>query len=188
VISDTTLNFALGRWGHVGVSTPTMVASQGLVLCDWHKDMTKVILVFGLARANTNLIVGGLQSLVLLKIFITSRSFIPYTWIFATSIHPWLLLQVWFKLGSMHHDRHFMKFAKTTKVNCNVKPLGRGILKIRGLDQVLSESSPTFWEYPSLVGSTHHKAYHEPKHTYTRVHRRGRLFHLLLQSGGILHL
>lgn len=141
----------------IWVCTPTMVASQGLVLCDWHKDMTKVILAFGLAKTNTNLIVSGLQSLEL-KIFIASRSFIPYTWIFATSIHPWLLLQVRFKLGSMHHDWYFMKFAKTTKVNCNLKPLDRGILKIRGLDQVLSESSPTFWEYPPLVSSTHLKA------------------------------
>ncbi len=160
----------------IWVSTPAMVASQGLVLCDWHKDMTKVILAFGLAKTNTNLIVGHLQSLVLLKTFITSRSLIPYTWIFATSIHPWLLLQVWFKLGSMHHDWYFMKFAETTKVNCNVNPLGRDILKIRGLDQVLSESIPTFWEFPPLVGSTHHKAwakgYHEPKHRYTTVHRR----------------
>ncbi len=71
-----------------------------------------------------------------------------------------------------------MKFAETTKGNSNLKPLGRGILKIRRLDQVLSQSSPTFWEYPPLVGSTHHKArgkgYHEPKHTYTTDHRRGK--------------
>jgi hypothetical protein len=69
----------------ISVSTPTMVASQGLVLCDWHKDMTKVILAFGLAKTNTNLSVGRQQSFVLLKISIARRSFIPYTWIFATS-------------------------------------------------------------------------------------------------------
>ncbi len=77
-------------------------------------------------------------------------------------VHTQLRLRVHSCLGFCHKTQRVVM----VPLKCKVKPQGGGLLKIRGQDEAIAESGPTFWECAPAMGFTYckkrGKIYHEP--------------------------